>query len=439
MEQSSVFALSGGTIVVFALAIVVGIVWGGLAHAAVFSKMGLPSWKGWVPVVREIEVLRAGGLNPMLLLLGLVPFLGMPAVAVVLIMAFHRIGARFGQGVGFTVLYAFLPLVAVSLLAWTGVVWSGGVQPSEYAVASPAFAGPGYAQPGPEFGYAPPAAGGYAPPAAGGSSAPEFGYAPPTAGGSSGPEFGYAPSPAGGYAPPAQDVAGAPEPAYEPAAGSPWAPPALAGAVGAAQQPVESFGFAPPPSPSPVLPPVPAPPAPEPAPEPAPLLEPSFMPPPTVPDFVPEAVDDHTTISAPAPATPDPIDDDIDEHTRLGTRAVPEQWFLVTGAGVERHPLTASQVVVGRRPGPEPGLPGAQVLQVHDVTKTVSKRHALLRLVDGTWTVTDLASTNGTTLVHPDGSEERVIPDTEVALTDHFYLGDAEVYLEKGLGRGEPA
>ncbi|MCL2089970.1 MAG: FHA domain-containing protein [Micrococcales bacterium] len=116
-------------------------------------------------------------------------------------------------------------------------------------------------------------------------------------------------------------------------------------------------------------------------------------------------------ICAPAVAvglpTADPgtgADLDAVEPTVVVDRSALGQWSLVLDDG-QTFDLWSTSVVVGRRPR-LPSL-GVQTLTILD--KALSKTHARLDLVDGTWQVTDLGSTNGVVVAGADGQ------DTEVA------------------------
>jgi hypothetical protein len=125
--------------------------------------------------------------------------------------------------------------------------------------------------------------------------------------------------------------------------------------------------------------------------------------------------------------------DEPDDRTVLASRLRPS-WTLVS-PGERELALNGSEVLLGRQPAADPDHPGAQLLAVPDPTRTVSKRHALLRLVDGEWLVRDLRSTNGVTLVALDGVERTVAPGAEEPLTARFFLGDAEFALRQGPPR----
>nr|WP_227412031.1 MULTISPECIES: FHA domain-containing protein [unclassified Cryobacterium] len=75
--------------------------------------------------------------------------------------------------------------------------------------------------------------------------------------------------------------------------------------------------------------------------------------------------------------------------------------------------------VLGRNPAANERWPDAQLLQVDDAQKTVSKTHAALELVDEELWIHDLASTNGVWVddqrVEP-GERMRVHPGQEVSL-----------------------
>ena len=121
-------------------------VWYLWALSRLFPYLGLPSGWGWIPVWNQWQLIQRGGLPGWLVLLGLVPGLGI-VVAVVSVIAIHRINAEFGKGAGFTVLGFFLPPLWATLLAnhiadqgyATG---PGGTQRSgAQAVAAPAGQG----------------------------------------------------------------------------------------------------------------------------------------------------------------------------------------------------------------------------------------------------------------------------------------------------------
>jgi hypothetical protein len=143
---------------------------------------------------------------------------------------------------------------------------------------------------------------------------------------------------------------------------------------------------------------------------------------------------DTPPISAPTPKAPVEIpatvfedDEDEDGETVVVDRRPLVSWFLtVDGAG--RLPLKASHVLLGRRP--TSAEKDTQALPIPDSTRTLSKLHARLDLVDGAWTITDLDSTNGVLLVSADGTETLVEPGVAAPLGTKFLLGKVAMEIE---------
>ena len=137
-------------------------------------------------------------------------------------------------------------------------------------------------------------------------------------------------------------------------------------------------------------------------------------------------------------------DDGVDEATRMSvpedlgdleaTRISPahlppaNKVRLTTDDGAER--VVEKAVVVGRNPS----SPSGEVLFVmKDDTRSVSKTH--LR-IDGTGEellVTDLGSTNGSTILREDGSRENLVPETPTVLPAgaRLTLGDRTLSVER--------
>ena len=138
------------------------------------------------------------------------------------------------------------------------------------------------------------------------------------------------------------------------------------------------------------------------------------------------------------------VDDSVDEATRMSvaedlgdleaTRISPahlpplKKVRLTTDDGAER--IVDKAVVVGRNPA----APGDELVFVmRDESRSVSKTH--LR-VDGTGeelVVTDLGSTNGSTILREDGSRENLVPQTPTVLPAgaRVTLGDRTLSVER--------
>ncbi|WP_460776121.1 DUF5684 domain-containing protein [Microbacterium sp. GXF7504] len=437
-------------------------VWTALALSRVYTKIGVAGWKAWVPVYNAVVFLRLGGLSGWLLLLLLIPVFGVIFVYVAIVTSAHRINLAFGHGAGMTVLAALLFPVWASVLGFgpaepdrTHEPYAAAVEqdpadafralspdfgrldtgeapdllarrdvpaPSAWipAAPAPAFETPAEPAPAPvpEPSASPAAA---AAPAAPEPSAPAAVPAPPT---------WEAPEPATWEAPAAAPAEPAPVTSWWMPAPEAEPQPEPAGASAPdvdADEPEtpEWLAAAPAPSPAPQAPAerVETPPVAPPA---RPVLRQPYV---AEPDAFPEdsgavsAVVGSPTAGAPRPAAASvsafrPGMSDAVDDTVIAVRKRPA-WALQLpdGSSVD---LTVDAVVLGRRPAPVHAAPGAQLVEVVEETRTVSKTHALLRRQGEAWLVSDLGSTNGV-----------VVDDTEVeqgqsvAVEGEFLLGDA--------------
>lgn len=131
-----------------------------------------------------------------------------------------------------------------------------------------------------------------------------------------------------------------------------------------------------------------------------------------------------------AESAPEPSEE-REDHTVIARRRR-DVWMLEVVGG-DNYPLLDNEVTIGRAAAQ--ALGGSHV-GVVDATRTMSKRHAQLRLADGQWKVSDLGSTNGTFVRSDDGREAEVEPGTQVAVQGVLLLGDLEARIvNQGRGR----
>ena len=347
-------------------------------------------------------------------LLVLVPFVGPVIVWALLVAACYRINVAFGHGVGMTVLAALVLPVWASILGFGSARWLGtelgargargaqGAGPRRTAAADPG-------EPGEYVPRAIPPA--YSPslplptPPAGDGNPPPAPWQPPEPI-SAAPVRAAAPEPpAPVAAPPVTRVPAmaAPEPAAEP-----WAPrrspraetdafsevsgqvSAIVGTPDGRASASRGSG-----------------------------VEPQW-------DGTPRSARASVSAQHTKPHIPD---DPLDETIIMRRRRTP--WSLVPPSGAA-IPLTADVVLVGRRPAPDGEFPGAQLVSIDD--GTVSKTHARLALRDDHWYVTDLGSTNGVLFATLMGTEVEAAPGEEVEAGERFFLGDAEIRLQRSDG-----
>ena len=471
--------------------IVVLYVWTALALSAVFRKSGEQPWKAWVPIYNQVVLLQLGGYSGWLYLLILLPFVGPLLVWALLIAACYRINVAFGHGVGMTVLAALLLPVWASILGfgparWLGTELTGRGAPGggprrttapdvdDTAAYVPRATPPAYtpahplppqplSTPPPPAPPLPPASGWTPPPVLPAVAAPSashpvrasteqasFDAAPPPVAGRS----GFEPQPdahagrwggfdLGAVTEVTSEVTGADSAAPAPISAVPVRPAAPEAPVGTpppvVAAPVASTAPEPPISAPPVTR-VPAMSAPEPEEEPwAPARSPLAGAEP----FSDTSGQVSAVVGAPDAGTPRSArasvsaqhtkaeipDDPIDET--IITRRRRTAWSLVPPAGAA-IPLTAEIVLVGRKPAPDRAYPEAQLVSIDD--GTVSKTHARLALRDDHWYVTDLGSTNGVLFATLMGTEVEATPGEEIEAGERFFLGDAEVRLQRSDG-----
>ena len=373
------------------VALVIWLVVVPLGLRGIFEALGASRGKAWVPFVNIATVYRLGGFSEYWLV-GLVIPLFNAVAAIILIVASHRITKRLGHSGAWTVLAVFawwlwaliLGLLHADARPAEPLVWSVQQRPAPVVPLRSDHA----TTPPPPFA----AAADAAPPA----------FAP------------IAPPPAAAPVEPLPQPVAAP-PASEPEATRPE-------------------------------PAVPQQPAAEPAADPAGPQQTASYPRHELDPELHAAIFEQSGPPASAPAAPagpaaaippQPIaepDDDATiltsglDQTMISTRRRPHWWLHTTaGAHVELETNTA---IVGRRPAAHPLYPGAQLVTVSDPATSVSATHAALELIDGSWQITDLGSTNGVWLVDEHtGGETELGSRNRARVTPRFLLGELGVQV----------
>ena len=468
--------------------IVVLYVWTALALSAVFRKSGEQPWKAWVPIYNQVVLLQLGGYSGWLYLLILLPFLGPLLVWALLIAACYRINVAFGHGVGMTVLAALLLPVWATILGfgparWLGTELTGRGGPGggprrttapgvdDTAAYVPRATPPAYTpslpvplRPVDTSGTA--AAAGIRLDSAAGAPGRGRAIGIPSRASVNGAGVVRCPAPARrgalgvraaarrarrpvgrirprgrerghershrrGFRRPRADLGGA---RAAGSTGGPRRPTSghgrsravlgaraadhrAAGDPGAADVRARASGQEP--------------------------WAPARSPLAGAEAFPDTSGQVSAVVGAPDAGTPRSArasvsaqhtkaeipDDPIDET--IITRRRRTAWSLVPPAGAA-IPLTAEIVLVGRKPAPDRAYPEAQLVSIDD--GTVSKTHARLALRDDHWYVTDLGSTNGVLFATLMGTEVEATPGEEIEAGERFFLGDAEVRLQRSDG-----
>ncbi|WP_319454545.1 MULTISPECIES: FHA domain-containing protein [unclassified Mycobacterium] len=105
---------------------------------------------------------------------------------------------------------------------------------------------------------------------------------------------------------------------------------------------------------------------------------------------------------------------DREFHQRVLAREGPDTVEFPKFFRDRRIPLRGNIALIGRAK-PEQGVEPEIDLSVHPADRGVSSQHAVLRIGDAGITITDLGSTNGTSL---NGSEELIAKHEEIPLAD---------------------
>lgn len=424
MDALSLFATIAGAVLVIALVLHV---WYAIGLSRVIAAHGGEPWRAWVPLVNEAEVFRLGRLDPVRAVLLIVPFVNVYGL-VLKATAANRLGRVRGRGAGTTALAVVLPPAWAMVLARTSETTDAepaarpqvALDDSDPAVGT---AGPIAAVPG-----APAAAAGgrrgafehdepYAPPAlpgpreigAGAQAAivePAAktdldGGAGATATSSSAAPASAAPAtavPSTSAAAPAAPVTRIPEAV---STGFAAAPPAAADAQPSGGQPSDA--------------------------------QPSDAQPHDLTDGRGDRVSETTDSTAERSAGRTDVAAPVDESTQTARPRSRRrgEWTLALpdGAAVS---LVGRTVVLGRKPSNADEA--VQYVAVHDDSRTMSKEHARLDWTVTGWTITDLDSTNGVTLVHDDGRVERLPGGATAHVPTRFRLGDADLQLRPTAG-----
>lgn len=118
------------------------------------------------------------------------------------------------------------------------------------------------------------------------------------------------------------------------------------------------------------------------------------------------------------------------EQTRVTAVPPPavKKLRLTVDDGTEH--LVEKTAVIGRNPA---AADGADQLVMKDDTRSVSKTHLRLEDSGESITVTDLGSTNGSTILHEDGTRETLVPNVATILPpgDQLTLGDRTLSVER--------
>jgi len=143
-QQAAVFGVALSVAVVAVIVAIALYIYTAIALSKMFKKAGIDGWIAWVPYYNTWKVFEMGNMHPALSLLtyaAVIPFIGtIVAIAgwVLYIIVANNIGKGFGKKGPFTLLFVFLPVIWLGILAFGKDKWSGKM----YKKATPAPAAP---------------------------------------------------------------------------------------------------------------------------------------------------------------------------------------------------------------------------------------------------------------------------------------------------------
>ena len=154
---------------------------------------------------------------------------------------------------------------------------------------------------------------------------------------------------------------------------------------------------------------------------------------PTVNDLFPSqpAASDPFAAFTESTESVDPFIDDLDATMVAPRRTRTSSWSLgLPGGGTE---AVQGSLIVGRAATPLPTRPGARLLSIDDLTRSISKNHAVFTDDNGFLFIEDLDSMNGIIVTRSDGHVTDLIPGERLRL-DHgsrVELGDVLLTIHR--------
>lgn len=91
----------------------------------VYVKAGKPGWACLIPVYNLVVLFQIAGMNPLLILLFLIPFVNFVAIPVLMIMLYIKLAKAFGKSGGFAVGLLFLNVIFMAILAFSDAEYQG--------------------------------------------------------------------------------------------------------------------------------------------------------------------------------------------------------------------------------------------------------------------------------------------------------------------------
>lgn len=91
----------------------------------IFQKAGKPGWAALIPIYNTVVLFQITGINPLLLLLALIPVVGSIAIIILSFLSYINLAKAFGKSGGFAVGLILLNVIFMPMLAFSDAEYQG--------------------------------------------------------------------------------------------------------------------------------------------------------------------------------------------------------------------------------------------------------------------------------------------------------------------------
>lgn len=113
-DISQLFGISSSLVAFASIISLVIFVWMLVCNWKIFTKVDYPGWYSIVPILNVFKLFELANGNGWTMLFMFVPILNV----IYGVMTIHRLCKEFGYGIGVTLLYFVMPIVALTILAF---------------------------------------------------------------------------------------------------------------------------------------------------------------------------------------------------------------------------------------------------------------------------------------------------------------------------------
>ena len=112
------FMLSSSLVMILLVIILIPSILALIANWKIYSKMGEAGWKSLIPIYNVVILFEKVNINPLFILVALIPWVGSAAFFIIQIIANVRLCKGFGKSTGFTIGYILIGCIFGLILAF---------------------------------------------------------------------------------------------------------------------------------------------------------------------------------------------------------------------------------------------------------------------------------------------------------------------------------